>query len=107
MPKITFIQADDTEKVVEVEEGMSVMEAALQNDVEGILADCGGALACGTCHVYVQSDWVELAGERSEMEDSMLEMAVAPIDPVRSRLSCQIKITAKMDGLTVDVPENE
>ncbi len=105
MTKITFIQHSGASQTVEASPGMSVMEAAVKNAVPGIDADCGGACACATCHVYVEADWVEKAGKRSDMEADMLDFA----HDVRenSRLSCQIKINDGLDGLTVKVPEKQ
>lgn len=105
MAKITFIQHSGATQTVEASPGMSVMEAAVKNAVPGIDADCGGACACATCHVYVEADWVEKAGKRSDMEADMLDFA----HDVRenSRLSCQIKMTEGLDGLTVKVPEKQ
>ncbi len=105
MAKITFIAFDGTKHDVEASNGMSVMEAALKNMVPGIDADCGGACACATCHVYVEPDWVEATGERSEMEEDMLDFAFDVQD--NSRLSCQIKVSDALDGLAVKVPEKQ
>lgn len=105
MPKITFIEHNGTEHVVDAEVGMTVMEAAVRNMVPGIDADCGGACACATCHVYVEPDWLEPAGERSEMEEDMLDFAFDVHDS--SRLSCQVKVTEALDGLVVRVPEKQ
>ncbi len=105
MPKITYIQHDGTEQVVEVRNGLSVMEGAVKNNVPGIDADCGGACACATCHVYVDEAWMEKTGERSAMEESMLDFAEAVQD--NSRLSCQIKVRDELDGLVVRTPESQ
>jgi ferredoxin, 2Fe-2S len=105
MAKLTFIQKDGTRQEVEGQNGMTVMEAAVKNMVPGIDADCGGACACATCHVYVEPDWVERVGPRNEMEEDMLDFAFDVRD--NSRLSCQIKITDALDGLTVKVPEKQ
>lgn len=102
MPKITFIQPDGSAQVVEAQSGMTVMEAAKKNDVEGIEAECGGACACATCHVYVDEAWRETVGGPSEMEEDMLDFAFE-VQPT-SRLSCQIKVTDALDGLVVRVP---
>ena len=103
MPKITFIEFDGTAHEVDVPAGGSVMEAAVSNNVTGIDADCGGACACATCHVFVNAAWMDKVGERGEMEQSMLDFA----ENVRttSRLSCQIALTDELDGLIVDMPE--
>ena len=105
MPKITYIEHNGTEHVLDVPKGLSVMEGAVRNLVPGIDADCGGACACATCHVYVDPAWFEKTGEREAMEESMLDFA----DDVRetSRLSCQIKVTEELDGLVVRMPEHQ
>ena len=105
MAKITFIEHNGTEHVVDGENGMSVMETAVKNMVPGIDADCGGACACATCHVYLQGDWVDKLGERSEMEEDMLDFAFEVQDS--SRLSCQIRVSDDIDGLVVQVPEKQ
>jgi 2Fe-2S ferredoxin len=105
MAKITFIQSNGTEQTVDGIPGMTVMEAAIKNMVPGIDADCGGACACATCHVYVEPDWVEKAGKRSTMEEDMLDFAFDVRD--NSRLCCQIKIGPALDGLRVRVPEKQ
>jgi 2Fe-2S ferredoxin len=103
VPKITFIEFDGTAHEIDVPAGGSVMEAAVSNNVPGIDADCGGACACATCHVFVNEAWMGQVGERGEMEQSMLDFA----ENVRatSRLSCQIVLTDELDGLVVDMPE--
>lgn len=105
MPKITFIEQNGKEHVVEAEAGMTVMEAAVKNSVPGIEAECGGACSCATCHVYVEDAWREATGEPEEMEEDMLDFAF----DVRksSRLSCQIKVRDELDGLVVRVPERQ
>lgn len=105
MAKITFIQDDGSQQTVDAEDGMTVMESAVKNMVPGIDADCGGACACATCHVYVEPDWLEKTGEREEMEEDMLDFAFDVRD--NSRLSCQIKVAPELDGLTVRVPEKQ
>ena len=105
MAKITFITHDETRFEVEAQNGMSVMEAAIKNMVPGIDADCGGACACATCHVYVEPDWQDTTGERSDMEEDMLDFAYDVRDS--SRLSCQIKVNDDIDGLVVRVPEKQ
>ena len=104
MPKVTYIDFDGEQHVVELQPGFSVMEGAVRNGVPGIPANCGGACACATCHVYVDEAWRCKAGPRNELEESMLEMA----DDVKpnSRLACQIKMTAELDGLVVHVPQS-
>ena len=105
MAKVTYIQFDGASQVVDVKPGLSVMEGAVKNNIPGIDADCGGACACATCHVYVDEAWAARTGERSAMEESMLDFAsdVAP----NSRLSCQIKDTDELDGLVVRLPESQ
>ena len=105
MAKITFITHDGARHEVEAQNGMSVMEAAIKNMVPGIDADCGGACACATCHVFVEPEWREKTGERSEMEEDMLDFAYDVQES--SRLSCQIKVRDELDGLTVKVPEKQ
>lgn len=105
MARITFIQPDGTEQVVPAEAGMTVMETAKKHLVPGIEAECGGACACATCHVYVDEAWREKTGEPSEMEEDMLDFAF-DVRP-SSRLSCQIKVTEALDGLVVRVPEKQ
>jgi 2Fe-2S ferredoxin len=105
MPKITFIEHNGTEHVVEAEVGMTVMEAAVKNMVPGIEAECGGACACATCHVYVDEAWREATGEPEEMEEDMLDFAFDVRES--SRLSCQIKVREDLDGLVVRIPEKQ
>ena len=105
MAKITFIAHNGIERPVEARNGMSVMEVAVNNSIPGIDADCGGACACATCHVYVDEAFLSKTGEPQEMEKSMLDVAenVRP----NSRLSCQIKVTDALDGLRVTTPESQ
>ena len=103
MATITFIEHDGTQHEVVATEGISVMENAIQNGVPGIDADCGGQCSCATCHVYVKPDWFEKTGAIGDMEESMLDLN--PERQGTSRLSCQIPMTADLDGLTVDLPE--
>lgn len=105
MPKITYIDHTGKEHVVEADTGISVMEAAIKNLVPGIEAECGGALACATCHVYVDDAWTEKTGSPSTMEEDMLDFAYE-VQPT-SRLSCQIKVSDELDGLVVRVPEQQ
>lgn len=105
MPKITFIEHNGTEHVVDAEIGQTVMEVAVKNNIPGIEAECGGACACATCHVYVEEGWREATGEPEEMEEDMLDFAFDVRDS--SRLSCQIKVTEELDGLVVRVPEKQ
>lgn len=105
MPKITFISHDGDTNIVDADIGQSVMEAAIQNDVEGIDADCGGACACATCHVYLDEQWRKKAGSAGEIEKEMLEI-VENVDE-RSRLACQVEMTDELDGLQVITPESQ
>ena len=105
MAKITYIQFDGTETVIDVKPGLTVMEGAVKNNVRGIDADCGGACACATCHVYVDEAWRGKTGEKSAMEESMLDFAENVQD--NSRLSCQIKMTDALDGLIVRMPSSQ
>ena len=105
MVKITYVEPDGSEQTLEGDEGFSVMELAVRNGVVGIEADCGGACACATCHVYVDADWFERTGAPQDMEQEMLEFAVDPRPT--SRLSCQIRLTAALEGLRVSVPESQ
>ena len=103
MPKITFIEHDGTEHIVDVEPGGSVMQAAIENLVPGIDADCGGECACATCHVMVTDGWTDTVGGPGEREDEMLDLT--PERESSSRLSCQIEVRDELDGLIVRLPE--
>ena len=105
MVKINYIEHNGTAHAVEGEAGFTVMEVAIRNQVPGITAECGGACACATCHVYVDEAWKERTGEPSQMEEDMLDFAF----DVRqtSRLSCQIKVKPEFDGLVLRVPEKQ
>jgi 2Fe-2S ferredoxin len=105
MAKITYIEHDGTEHVVDVKTGLTVMEGAVKNNVPGIDADCGGACACATCHVYVDEAWRDKTGSSSAMEESMLDFAENV--EANSRLSCQIKVTDALDGPVVHMPESQ
>ncbi len=105
MPKITYIEFNGNEHEIDVPNGLSVMEGAVRNLVPGIDADCGGACACATCHVYVDPAWTDKTGSREAMEDSMLDFAEGVQE--NSRLSCQIKVTEALDGLIVRMPEHQ
>ena len=105
MPKITFIDADGTSRDVDTKTGSSIMEAAVQNMIPGIDADCGGACACATCHVYVAADWLPKLKAKDDMEDSMLDFAEGVQD--NSRLCCQIMINDELDGIKVSTPESQ
>jgi len=105
MAKITYIDSGGTARTIDAELGSTVMETAIKNDVPGIEAECGGACACATCHVYVDEAWREKAGAPSAMEESMLDFA-ENVEP-NSRLSCQIKVTDELDGLIVRTPASQ
>jgi ferredoxin, 2Fe-2S len=105
MLKVTFIQPDGSEQGVDTDSGLTLMEAAKMNDVPGIEAECGGACACATCHVYVDDAWREKTGKPSQMEEDMLDFAFDVRES--SRLSCQIKLTPELDGLVVRVPAKQ
>lgn len=105
MAKITYVEHNGTEHAIDVKNGLSVMEGAVKNNIPGIDADCGGACACATCHVYVDQDWLAKTGERSAMEESMLDFAEGVEE--NSRLSCQIKVSDELDGLRVTMPESQ
>jgi len=105
MAKVTFVDAAGASRTVEAQIGSTVMETALRNSIPGIEAECGGACACATCHIYVASEWVEKAGKASQMEEDMLDFA-AEVRP-NSRLSCQIKVSEALDGLVVSTPSRQ
>lgn len=105
MPKVIFIQPDESRQEVDVPDGWSVMEGARRDDVPGILAECGGGALCATCHVHVDPAWQAVTGAASEMETMLLELAPGRDDS--SRLSCQILVTDEMDGLVVRVPGDQ
>jgi len=105
MPRIIFIEASGMDYEVEAEAGLSLMENAVRNSIPGILAECGGACSCATCHVYIDEAWLNTVGTPNAIEKEMLDFAyeVAP----NSRLSCQISVTDEFDGLTVRIPERQ
>jgi ferredoxin, 2Fe-2S len=105
MIKVTYIDAAGTARTVEAEAGSTLMETAIRNGVPGIEAECGGACACSTCHVYIEEAWRDKVGPPSPMEEDMLDFAFA-VQP-NSRLSCQIKISDELDGLVVKTPERQ
>lgn len=105
MVKVVFKKDGVDDRVVDADEGASVMEAALANDIGEILADCGGALSCATCHVYVAEGWRERIGKPDDEEEAMLEMAIDPDE--RSRLSCQIKLQPEIDGVEIILPKSQ
>ena len=106
MAKITYIEHGGTGTRVEVRNGLTVMEGARDNGIPGIEADCGGACACSTCHVYVDPAWVDRLPPKEAMEEDMLDFAYEP-DPARSRLTCQLKVSDALDGLVVQMPEKQ
>ncbi len=105
MPRVVFLEPDGRRREFSVPAGTTLMEAARQHGVDGILAQCGGACACATCHVYVDPAWLARLPAREDMEAGMLENAWEPRP--NSRLSCQIHLTEDLDGLTVSVPERQ
>tara|TARA_X000000368_G_C22581666_1_gene515349 strand:+ start:108 stop:428 length:321 start_codon:yes stop_codon:yes gene_type:complete len=105
MAKIKYIEYNGTIHQIDVANGLSVMEGAVQNDIPGIDADCGGGMACATCHIYVKEDWFKKLPEKSEGEDDMLDQAYKPNSS--SRLSCQIIVSDELNGLIVHLPEKQ
>jgi 2Fe-2S ferredoxin len=105
MPKITYIDQEGTARTVEADIGATVMETAINNDIPGILATCGGSCSCATCHVYLTEDWYEKLGEPGLDEADMLDTA-HDLKPT-SRLSCQIQVTEALEGLTVTTPARQ
>ena len=105
MPKITYFDYQGNSKTIEVSSGLSVMEGAIQNNINGIDADCGGSMACATCHVYVQEKWLDKLNKIEDAEQDMLDMAFEP--KKNSRLSCQILISNELDGLVVTTPKRQ
>ena len=105
MPKITYIDNEGNSKTIDVENGLSVMEGAIQNNIPGIDADCGGSMACATCHVYVEESWLNKLSKAEDSEQDMIDMAYNP--KKNSRLSCQIIVSEELDGLTVTTPEKQ
>jgi 2Fe-2S ferredoxin len=106
MPTVTYVSADGRATAVEAGDGESVMQAAIANSVDGIVAECGGAMMCATCHVYVDDAWLAKVGARSDDEATMLEMAASEVTPA-SRLSCQIRMAPALDGLVVRLPDRQ
>ena len=102
MPKITYISNDNKTNTVEVQNGLTVMEGAIQNDIPGIDADCGGGMSCATCHVYVDENWLDKLPQKEDGEEDMLDMAFEP--KKNSRLSCQLIVSDELDGLIVNTP---
>ena len=106
MPKITYIEYNGKIHSIEVANGLTVMEGARDNNIPGIEADCGGACACSTCHVYVDKDWINKLPPVDDIERDMLDFAFEP-DENSSRLTCQLEVTEKLDGLIVKMPEKQ
>ncbi|MBW7922409.1 MAG: 2Fe-2S iron-sulfur cluster binding domain-containing protein [Rubellimicrobium sp.] len=106
MARITYVEHTGREHVIDVPTGLTVMEGARDNGVPGIEADCGGACACSTCHVYVDAEWVDKLPPKQPMEQDMLDFAWEP-DELRSRLTCQLKVSDALDGLRVVIPEKQ
>ena len=105
MAKIKFTTHDNKKFEVDVQNGLTVMEGAVQNDIPGIDADCGGGMACATCHVYVKEDWLNKLSKKEDGEEDMLDMAFEP--KTNSRLSCQIVVSDEIDGLEVKIPSKQ
>jgi 2Fe-2S ferredoxin len=105
MAKITFIDPSGAVRTIEAQPGSTVMETAIKNGIPGIEAECGGACACATCHLYVDEAWQEIVGPPSPMEEDMLDFGYDV--RLNSRLSCQIKVTEALDGLVVKIPERQ
>ena len=105
MPKITYKDHQGTSKTIEVENGLSVMEGAIQKEIPGIDADCGGSMACATCHVYVDDKWFDKIPKAEDAENDMIDMAFEP--KKNSRLSCQLIVSEEVDGLVVTTPSKQ
>jgi len=105
MPKITYQDIQGNSKTIDVDNGLTVMEGAIQNDIPGIDADCGGSMACATCHVYVEEKWLNKIPKAEEAEIDMIDMAYDP--KKNSRLSCQLIVTDELDGLKVTTPAKQ
>ena len=105
MPKITYKDHQGNSKTIDVDNGLSVMEGAIQKEIPGIDADCGGSMACATCHVYVSDEWINKISKPEDAEIDMIDMAYEP--KKNSRLSCQIIVSDELDGLTVSIPSKQ
>ncbi len=105
MPKITYIEHSGKEHTIEVPKGLSVMEGAVQNNIPGIDADCGGSMACATCHVYVKEEWFNKLPKKEDGEEDMIDMAYEPNK--FSRLSCQLTVSDEFEGLVVQLPQKQ
>lgn len=106
MPKVVYVDSAGEQRVVDASVGESVMSAAVRTGVPGIIGECGGNVSCGTCHVWVREEYLDAVGELADMEDDLLDMAVSD-RRAGSRLSCQIAMSPELDGLTVDVPDEQ
>jgi 2Fe-2S ferredoxin len=106
LPRINYKQHDGTEHVVEVEPGTSVMQGALNNSISGVVAECGGSMACATCHVYVDDAWLDRLPEADEMESQMLDCVAAERRP-NSRLGCQVNVSDEVSGMIIRIPETQ
>ena len=105
MTKITYIDSNGNSKTIEIEKGLSVMEGAIQNNIPGIDADCGGSMACATCHVYVEDKWLDKLPKAEDGEVDMIDMAFEP--KKNSRLSCQLVVSDELEGLIVNIPSKQ
>ena len=105
MAKVTFIENSGEKKTIDIDDGLTVMEGAVQNNIPGIDADCGGSMACATCHVYVKEEWYEKLPKADDGEQDMIDMAFEP--KKNSRLSCQIIVSKEIDGLIVTTPKKQ
>ena len=105
MSKITYIEHSGETHTIDVANGLTVMEGAVQNNIPGIDADCGGSMACATCHVYVKEEWFNKLPKKEDGEEDMLDMAFEP--KKNSRLSCQLMVSEQIDGLVVNLPEKQ
>ena len=105
MPKITYIEHSDKSHTIQVQNGLTVMEGAVQNNIPGIDADCGGSMACATCHVYVKEEWFDKLPKKEDGEEDMIDMAYEPNK--FSRLSCQLIVSDELEGLVVKLPEKQ
>ena len=105
MSKVTYIESDGKSHTIDVQNGLTVMEGAIQNNIPGIDADCGGSMACATCHVYVKDEWFDKLPKKEDGEEDMLDMAFEPKQ--NSRLSCQLVVSDDLDGLIVNIPSKQ
>ena len=105
MPKITYRTQDNKTHIIDVQNGLTVMEGAIQNDIPGIDADCGGGMSCATCHVYVNEEWLDKLPKKEDGEEDMLDMAFEP--KKNSRLSCQLIVSDILEGLVVSIPTKQ